>query len=168
MKTPDRRTAIIDRIYARVKVVDTGYRVHGVESPCHLWQGTTSGNGRGGGYGRITINNITCATHRVSYTHFYGTIPAVIAEVVKRAKLVQLGLQEPGTKVENITGEALYQSALSMQDQITLLAEQSKKKVVEPTFNEVIGGAVTAQLAPVISQIEEMQRVSLRLGKLIP
>ena len=36
MKTPDRRTAIIDRIYARVKVVDTGYRVHGVVSPCHL------------------------------------------------------------------------------------------------------------------------------------
>ena len=26
-----------------------------------------------------------------------GTIPAVIAEVVKRAKLVQLGLQAPGT-----------------------------------------------------------------------
>jgi transitional endoplasmic reticulum ATPase len=97
-----------------------------------------------------------------------GTIPAVIAEVVKRAKLVQLGLQAPGTKVENITGEALYQSALSMQDQITLLAEQSKKKVVEPTFNEVIGGAVASQLAPVLAKIEEMQRVSLRLSKIIP
>ena len=88
--------------------------------------------------------------------------------MVKRAKLVQLGLQAPGTKVENITGEALYQSALSMQDQITLLAEQSKKKVVEPTFNEVIGGAVASQLAPVLAKIEEMQRVSLRLSKIIP
>ena len=75
MKPPDRRAAIIDRIYARVKVVDTGHRVHGVVSPCHLWQGATSGTGRGGGYGRIAINNITCAVHRVSYTHFYGIIP---------------------------------------------------------------------------------------------
>ena len=97
-----------------------------------------------------------------------GTIPAVIAEVVKRAKLVQLGLQPAGTKVERITGDALYQSALSMQDQINLLAEQSKKKHVEPSFKEVIGGAVVDQLAPVLKQIEEMQRVSLRLGKLIP
>lgn len=67
-----------------------------------------------------------------------------------------------------ITGEALYQSAMSMQDQITLLAEQSKKKVVEPTFNEVIGSAVASQLAPVLAKIEEMQRVSLRLSKIIP
>lgn len=75
MKAPDRRAAIIQRIYDRVKVEDTGYRVHGVVSPCHLWQGNTSGTSRGGGYGRITINSITCATHSVSYTHYFGIIP---------------------------------------------------------------------------------------------
>lgn len=71
-----------------------------------------------------------------------GTIPAVIAEVVKRAKLVQLQLQERGTKVENITGEAVYAAAQTMQDQIDLLAAQSAKKPSEPTFKQVIGEAV--------------------------
>ncbi|ENQ1546145.1 ATP-binding protein [Salmonella enterica] len=75
-----------------------------------------------------------------------GTIPAVIAEVVKRAKLVQLQLQAPGTKVENITGEAVFAAAQTMQDQIELLAAQSAKKVVEPTFKEVIGEAVVYAL----------------------
>lgn len=71
-----------------------------------------------------------------------GTIPAVIAEVVKRAKLVQLRLQEPGTKVEAITGEAVHQAAMTMQGQIHLLEEQSKPKDREPTFNEVMGQAL--------------------------
>ncbi|ANJ65343.1 putative ATP-dependent 26S proteasome regulatory subunit [Erwinia phage vB_EamP_Gutmeister] len=75
-----------------------------------------------------------------------GSIPAVIAEVVKRAKLVQLGLQEPGTKVESISGEAIYQAALTIQDQVDLLKEMSSKKVVEPTFNQVMGGALAVAL----------------------
>ena len=75
IKPPDRRTEIIQRIYDKVKVVDTGYLVDGVPSPCHLWQGPTSGTGRGKGYGRISINSITSAVHRVSYTHYFGYIP---------------------------------------------------------------------------------------------
>ena len=71
-----------------------------------------------------------------------GTIPAVVAEVVKRAKLAQLQLQEVGTKVTNISGEAVYQAALTMQDQRDLLERQSNQKKAEPTFNEVIGRAV--------------------------
>jgi hypothetical protein len=43
---------------------------------CWLWNGPTSGNGRGGGYGRVSINDTTCAVHIVSYTHFYGYLPA--------------------------------------------------------------------------------------------
>ena len=74
-KAPDRRTDIIDRIYKLVKVVDTGHRIKQVPSPCHLWQGAHSGSGRGGGYGRININCITSAVHRVAYTHFFGYIP---------------------------------------------------------------------------------------------
>jgi len=89
-----------------------------------------------------------------------GTIPAVIAEVVKRAKLVQLGLQEPGTKVERITGDAIYQAALTIQDQVKLLADMSERKVVEPTFNEVIGKALStvlpAALADLSKQVDEI------------
>ena len=77
--------------------------------------------------------------------------------------------RDPAT-VKTLTDVKVYNvdQLLSMQDQITLLAEQSKKKVVEPTFNEVIGGAIASQLAPVLTKIEEMQRVSLRLSKIIP
>ena len=75
-----------------------------------------------------------------------GTIPAVIAEVVKRAKLVQLRLQKPGTKVEQISAEAVFKAAETMQSQIQLLADQSKPKDQEPTFNEVMGGALAHAL----------------------
>lgn len=77
-----------------------------------------------------------------------GTIPAVIAEVVKRAKLYQLQLQVPGTVVEKITGEAVLNAALTIQQQRKLLDEQSKPKVKEPTFAEVMSQAI----APAIDQ----------------
>lgn len=44
---------------------------------CWVWLGGTSGtSGRGAGYGRISINSKTCATHRVMATHVYGYIPS--------------------------------------------------------------------------------------------
>lgn len=53
-----------------------------------------------------------------------GHIPAVIAEVVKRAKLSQLALQERGTMVTRITAEALLDSARTMASQVKLLASK--------------------------------------------
>lgn len=70
-----RRNEIIERIYERVEVVDTGYVHEDMPSPCHLWQGPTSGTGRGGGYGRMSLNSQTVATHLVVYTHYFGYIP---------------------------------------------------------------------------------------------
>lgn len=70
-----RRSEILDRIYKQVRVTDTGYEIDGNPSPCHLWQGALSGSGRGSGYGRISINGVTSAVHRVSYTHYNGYIP---------------------------------------------------------------------------------------------
>lgn len=98
-----------------------------------------------------------------------GTIPAVIAEVVKRAKLVQLQLQAPGTLVENITGEAVYAAAQTMQDQIDLLAAQSAKKVTEPTFKEVVGDAVLYALEKkgVDATAVKVDEVHQKLSKLI-
>jgi transitional endoplasmic reticulum ATPase len=49
-------------------------------------------------------------------------IPAVIEEAVKRAKLFELALLEEGAAVENISAEALLQSAQTMTKQIDLLA----------------------------------------------
>lgn len=78
-----------------------------------------------------------------------GTIPAVIAEVVKRAKLAQLRLQPKGTMVETISAEALVISAKSMQSQVDLLAKLSNQQKVEPTFTEVLGEA----LAPTVERL---------------
>ena len=82
-----------------------------------------------------------------------GTIPAVIAEVVKRAKLHQLQYQKPGTLIEQISSQALLDSALTIQAQRKLLEEQSKPKVKEPTFNEVIAAAVAPAIAEGVKRI---------------
>lgn len=71
----DRRNEIMLRIHERVDVVDTGFVLDGLASPCHLWTGPDSGTGRGGGYGRMSLNSQTVAVHIVVYTHYYGYIP---------------------------------------------------------------------------------------------
>lgn len=93
-----------------------------------------------------------------------GTIPAVIAEVVKRAKLAQLRLQPKGTKVETISAEALVISAKSMQSQVELLNKLSNVQKPAPTFNEVIGEA----LRPVVTEMlsEQVKLVAEQVGEI--
>lgn len=67
----DRRLNIIQRINKRCKLSD-----HGYHSPCHVWTGPTSGKGRGGGYGRMSLNGQTCAVHIVMYTCYNGYVPS--------------------------------------------------------------------------------------------
>lgn len=62
-----RRDSIMSKILARVLIQE--------ETGCWLWQGPTSGDGRGGGYGRMSLDGQTVAVHIVSYTHFYGYVP---------------------------------------------------------------------------------------------
>ena len=71
----DRRQAIIERLEARCKIVDMSFMLGGHPSPCHLWTGPTSGTGRGGNYGRMSLNGQTVAPHIVAYTHYYGYVP---------------------------------------------------------------------------------------------
>lgn len=73
----ERRQSIIERLLARILVVDTGFVIDGIPSPCHLWQGPTSGTGRGGGYGRMSLGGQTVAVHLVAYTHYFGYIPGL-------------------------------------------------------------------------------------------
>lgn len=64
-----RRRDIFSRIYARV------VKVYGpLASPCWLWLGSDSGNGRGGGYGRIRIDGCTMAVHRAMFMLWHGPI----------------------------------------------------------------------------------------------
>lgn len=61
-----------------------------------------------------------------------GNIPAIIAEVVKRAKLAQLAIQEPGTVVDKITAQALKEAAYTMTRQIKLLNDMIDKGKEKP------------------------------------
>lgn len=70
-----RRDEIMARIYERVEVKDLGFILDGKPSPCHIWTGPDSGTGKGGGYGRMSLNSQTVAVHLVVYTHYFGYIP---------------------------------------------------------------------------------------------
>ncbi len=61
-----RRFDIIGKIVANTKR----------KNECLLWQGPTSGDGRGGGYGRMSLNGQTVAVHRVMFTCVFGYIPS--------------------------------------------------------------------------------------------
>lgn len=63
----DRRVKILTKVMGRVEIDE--------ETGCWLWQGPTSGNGRGGGYGRMCLDGQTVAVHRVMATLFMGYIP---------------------------------------------------------------------------------------------
>lgn len=71
-----------------------------------------------------------------------GNVPAVITEVVKRAKLSQLSRQAPGTLVTSLTGEALDDAAYTMTRQNDLLRRASEPKPGKPTLDEAFVGAV--------------------------
>ncbi|QYW02232.1 HNH endonuclease [Stenotrophomonas phage Philippe] len=75
MKT-DRRNTVIKKIQDRCEIVYTGYTPDGQPSPCHLWKGPTSGKGRGGGYGRMSLDGQTVAVHLITFTHYHGYIPS--------------------------------------------------------------------------------------------
>lgn len=68
-----RRDLIMVRILERVEVKDCGYK-----TPCWLWTGPDSGDDsrRGGGYPRFSVDDHTCAVHRVLWMHFHGFLPS--------------------------------------------------------------------------------------------
>lgn len=65
-----RRSDIDTKINANIQIQDMGY-----ESPCHIWTGSHSGNGRGGGYPRMSLDGQTVAVHIVTFTNKNGFVP---------------------------------------------------------------------------------------------
>ena len=88
-----------------------------------------------------------------------GAIPAVITEVVKRAKLVQLSLQQRGTRVERLSAEALMNAALSIQAQIELLKPKSVNDTpaLVDAMQAVVRGALNGH-AEEVSETLQMAR----------
>lgn len=63
----DRRESILGRLMDRTEINE--------QSGCWVWTGPDSGTGRGGGYGRMSLNGQTVAVHLVAFTHYHGYIP---------------------------------------------------------------------------------------------
>ena len=62
-----RKTEIDIKIFSRCKTDP--------ETNCWIWQGPTSGNGRGGGYPRCNLDGVTATPHIIIATHYHGYIP---------------------------------------------------------------------------------------------
>lgn len=97
-------------------------------------------------YGGVSITADTDVSDAARELASVGTIPAVIAEVVKRAKLTQLTYQERGTLVTQLSSKALKDAAFTMRHQNELLARASapkdKKPLLEAVLGDVVRGAV--------------------------
>lgn len=63
-----RRGDLFDRVVARCEL--------NPERGCWTWLGGNSGNGRGGGYGRISVDGQMMAVHRVMFMIMHGPIHA--------------------------------------------------------------------------------------------
>lgn len=72
-------------------------------------------------YGGTAINPATDVSRAAE--QLKGEIPAVIAEVVKRAKLAQMATQAQGEKIAELGEEALFIAAESMSSQLKLLKD---------------------------------------------
>lgn len=82
-----------------------------------------------------------------------GQIPAVIAEAVKRAKLVMLKKSPKGTKIEGLTEDAIIEASVTLQGQMTLLqrlidADQEPAPTVDGLLTEMVKDVVRGNLHP--------------------
>jgi transitional endoplasmic reticulum ATPase len=89
-----------------------------------------------------------------------GNIPAVIAEVIKRAKLSQVGINEPGQKVLNLSQQAVVEAAATLQSQIDLLARRSAAVPPKTTISDLVleaaEQAVTKQTEPLSQRVNRI------------
>lgn len=110
-------------------------------------------------YGGDTISPDTDLT--AAGKELDGQIPAIIAEVVKRAKLAQLRLQPTGEKVSLISQEALVEASKTMAAQVRVLKERSKPAAPAPALDTVMGNIVGSmldeRLKPITDAIEEVR-----------
>jgi transitional endoplasmic reticulum ATPase len=77
-----------------------------------------------------------------------GQIPAMVTEVVKRAKLYQIGLQLTGTTVSDITAKALEYAAKTMKSQTDLLQRRIEAdKAIPPSLEDRFEGIVSKAMS---------------------
>jgi transitional endoplasmic reticulum ATPase len=130
MLRPGRLDAVIDVLPPDTKAVEKLLRIYGGDA--------------------IPANtDLSAVSERLS-----GRIPAVIAEVIKRAKLAQMRMQMPGTKVTTVTAEAIAEAADTMNAQLTLLYRDKPAPV--QSVDAIISGIVGAALADIVPKVREI------------
>lgn len=70
-----RKSEINNKIILNIRETYLGFEIDDMPSPCHIWQGSHSGIGRGGGYPRMSLDGQTVAVHIVAYVNTYGYVP---------------------------------------------------------------------------------------------
>lgn len=88
-----------------------------------------------------------------------GQIPAVIAEVVQRAKKVQLKFLKPGELIKGLTGQAITESAETIRQQVELL----KPKEVAPT--DTLDAHMKSLVTESLQKVRGVQDQTLRTVK---
>lgn len=87
-----------------------------------------------------------------------GNIPATIAEVVKRAKLAELGMTQEGTRVEGLTSRSILIAAKTMATQVALMKRLMEPKAAEPTLDSALHEAFVKAGATNSDRIETIDR----------
>lgn len=95
-----------------------------------------------------------------------GQIPAIIAEVVKRAKLSELSLLAEGERVVNLSSAALLESAETMKAQIDLLAAAISSTEPPETLKDALVDTVREAMDMQARTPEEkmIRKIAGRLG----
>lgn len=98
-----RRESLLARIRARCVEIPPPVDRPDLSAPCWIWQGPTSGNGRGGGYPRMSLDGRTVAVHRVTAAHAFGYLHAgrQVDHKCRRRCCVNPAHLEPVTHLEN-------------------------------------------------------------------
>ncbi|MEO0623124.1 MAG: HNH endonuclease signature motif containing protein [Pseudomonadota bacterium] len=93
-----RRDDLFDRVMRRVRF-EPGPK----PDCCWIWTGPTSGDGRGGGYPRMSLDGQTVAVHRVMAVHRFGYLPASrqVDHTCRNRLCVNPNHLEPVTHKEN-------------------------------------------------------------------
>lgn len=117
-------------------------------------------------YGGDAIDASEDLTQAAEFLAGSKTIPATIAEVVKRAKLAQLRLQSPGTRVTKLTGAALETAAFTMSSQNELLARASAPKDAPPTLDKAFRDLVDATVETKMSTQRVEATMNMDNGKI--
>lgn len=97
-------------------------------------------------YGGKAIDATTDLSRTAQKLAEAKAIPAVIHEVVKRAKLAQLTYQPKGVLITKLSPEALEDAAITMTTQNALLARASAPKPGKPELDEALGNVVRAAM----------------------